>query len=102
MEVVELRRYCRDPYSKKDMSRTAFDFTVHVNSSFCTIHAETETAAQSLLENAESEEFIYDGLLPVEHRYIEEVCRCLLESGFSIQKDGLCMVKNHDGDLVLE
>lgn len=84
------------------MSRSAFDFTVHVNPSFCTIQAETESALANLLENSHPEEFIHEGVLPVEHRYIEEVCKCLLESGFSIQKDGLCMLRSSEGDLVLE
>ncbi len=84
------------------MSDAGYDFTVTSNPSFCTVWAETDRARAWFLEWTEGE------LLPsgeghaVEYRYIRDLCNGMLDAGFTITKDGKSMVRDSEGELVLE
>ncbi len=84
------------------MSTPNFDFTVSSNPSFCTIWPETNQAFSWFLEVVEGDLLECSDGFAVEYRYIRDICCAILERGFSITKDGLTMLCNADGELVLQ
>lgn len=84
------------------MNTSNFDFTVSSNPSFCKIWPENDRATTWFREFTEGELLASGDGFAVEYRYIRDLCNAILDHGFSIQKDGLTMLRSADGELVLE
>ena len=75
------------------------DFSVTGSMSLYLLHA-TSPAAQSWAERHLDQNLSPSHSVPVEHRFIGDICRAILRDGLTVALDGQAYYENEDGELV--
>lgn len=78
------------------------DFSIYADRSIALATPQNERARHWFLEFTGGELVEYNGGFAVELRYIQDLCGGMLDNGFTVEKDGMSMVRSVEGELVLE
>lgn len=75
------------------------DFSVIGSMSLYLLTAVSDAARSWARRNLDCEVPI-SGSVPVEHRFVGEICRAILRDGLTVEFDGQAYFENDDGELV--